>query len=38
LNDDPEELNNIYSSRKSVASDLQALLNEQLIKVNRRFK
>jgi arylsulfatase A-like enzyme len=38
LNDDPEELNNIYSSRKSVASDLQALLNDQLIKVSRHFK
>jgi len=38
LHDDPEELNNICFSRKSVASELQALLNEQLIKVNRSSK
>jgi arylsulfatase A-like enzyme len=37
LNDDPGEMNNIYSSRKSVASDLQGLLNEQLMKANQRF-
>jgi len=38
LNDDPEELNNIYPSRKSAASDLQVLLNQQLITADRRFK
>ena len=38
LHNDPEELTNIYSSRKSAASDLRALLNEQLIKANRRFE
>jgi uncharacterized sulfatase len=37
LNADPEELNNIYSSRKSVASDLKILLNEELIKADRRL-
>jgi arylsulfatase A-like enzyme len=38
LNDDPEELNNIYPSRKSAASELQALLRERLVRADRRFK
>jgi arylsulfatase A-like enzyme len=38
LNNDPEELNNIYFSQKSIASDLKALLSEQLIKVNSRYE
>ena len=37
LNDDPEELNNIYASRKPVASELKALLDEKLITVNNHF-
>jgi arylsulfatase A-like enzyme len=38
LHDDPEELENIWFSRKSIASELGALLNEQLINVSRSFK
>jgi arylsulfatase A-like enzyme len=36
LKDDPEEMNNIYTSKKSIASDLQGLLNEKLMQVNQR--
>jgi arylsulfatase A-like enzyme len=35
LNDDPQELRNIYSSRKGIASDLKALLNEKSVELNR---
>jgi len=36
LNDDPEELRNIYSSRRGIASDLKALLNEKSVQLNRQ--
>jgi arylsulfatase A-like enzyme len=36
LNDDPQELRNIYSSRKGIASDLKALLSQKLVALNRQ--
>ena len=36
LNDDPQELRNIYSSRKDIASDLKALLSQKLVALNRQ--
>lgn len=38
LNNDPEELNNIYAYKKSIASELKALVDEKLQKANKRFK
>lgn len=35
LHDDPEELRNIYSSRRGIASDLRALLNDKAVDLNR---
>ena len=36
LNDDPQELRNIYSSRRGIASDLRALLSDKSVELQRR--
>lgn len=36
LNNDPQELRNIYSFRRGIASDLKGLLNDKVVELNRQ--